>query len=78
VFKKAQEEDDVTLNIIQECINGQPNPDYSMKNAMGKKTILLHYHDRIMVPEPLREPVIEWYHINLGHLGSEKLYQTLK
>ena len=31
-----------------------------------------------MVPEPLREPVIEWYHINLGHLGSEKLYQTLK
>ncbi|GMF57006.1 unnamed protein product [Phytophthora fragariaefolia] len=75
VVKKHQLEDDTCKTIIQHLENKQADPDYTLRPALG--VVLLHHHKKIVVPESLRQDLVEMYHSYLLHPGADKQYHTM-
>ena len=50
--------------------------NYSVRHK-GKHRIIVK-DDKIPVPETLRRPLIEWYHTNLCHPGTDRTEQTIR
>ncbi|OWY92888.1 Pol Polyprotein [Phytophthora megakarya] len=39
---------------------------------------LVAYHGRVIIPESLREDLVDWYHQNLVHPGPERQFKTMR
>jgi len=50
--------------------------NYTVRHK-GKHRIIVK-DDKIPVPETLRQPLIEWYHTNLCHPGTDRTEQTIR
>ena len=56
------------------------NPDY-LKVNFGSNELYVKPGDggnRVVVPKELTKEIIEWYHTNLQHPGSTRMYATIK
>ena len=42
------------------------------------KSIIVDEHDRVLVPRPLRKPIVAWYHQNLCHPGVDRTENTIR
>ncbi|POM75877.1 LOW QUALITY PROTEIN: DNA/RNA polymerase [Phytophthora palmivora] len=75
VTKKHQLEDSMTKEIISRLEGNAAGPDYSLRPALG--AILLHYKERVVVPDSLRKDLVELYHDYLVHPGGEKQIRSM-
>ncbi|KAE9046271.1 hypothetical protein PR001_g4629 [Phytophthora rubi] len=74
-MKKHQLQDETCKKSIARLENNEADPDYSLRPALG--VVLLQYRKRIMVPETLRQNIMELYHDYLLHPGAEKQYHSM-
>ena len=56
------------------------NPDYHLKivHGGGKSYDLICHNDKIVVPKPLQQKIVTWYHTLLCHPGETRTEQTLR
>jgi hypothetical protein len=52
------------------------HPEYFSKPVEG--TELITFHQRIYIPKPLRQRVLEWYHEMLCHPGAKRTERTIR
>ena len=50
--------------------------DYTISNIDDVK--LITKHDKIYIPESMRESTLNWYHHYLNHPGGDRLANTVK
>ena len=56
----------------------QTIPCRDNKISVGKKELNMNDNEwRIVIPPTMIDEVIRWYHLVLGHPGSQKLYDTI-
>ena len=48
---------------------------YSLKSVEGHE--LIHYNDRIVVPKPLQQRILSWYHTYMVHPGTTRMLYTI-
>ncbi|GKY94846.1 hypothetical protein MPSEU_000449600 [Mayamaea pseudoterrestris] len=70
VIAQHQEND----NQLQAVLNR--STEFTKQVVEGKELIL--YRGKIYIPQPLREPIIQWYHDNLCHPGSKRTEKTIR
>ncbi|KAJ8566722.1 hypothetical protein ON010_g6402 [Phytophthora cinnamomi] len=75
IMKKHQLEDPTCNSIIERLEHNSADPDYALRPAL--RTVLLHYRKRVMVPDSLRQDLIEFYHDNLLQPSGEKQFRTM-
>ncbi|KAJ0408806.1 hypothetical protein P43SY_000702 [Pythium insidiosum] len=75
-LRRHQEADDMIAKIKNACLAGQNNPDYKLIPFFG--CTLVTHQGRVLVPNSLRADLVDWYHQNLGHAGSERQYKTMR
>ncbi|KAG3197602.1 hypothetical protein PC128_g6709 [Phytophthora cactorum] len=75
VLKKHQLEDRTSKSVMERLEKKQADPDYSLRPALG--VVQLHHQNKIMVPESLRQDLVETYHSYLLHPGADKQYHTM-
>ena len=70
--REAQQTDPVILALLQQGI-------YAVENFANVDLITHHVNGRrkIVLPAALHDDAIAWYHLVLGHVGSNRLIQTL-
>ena len=49
--------------------------NYIVRKLHGSE--LKYYKDKIVLPQSLVRPVIEWYHHNLNHTGATRTFKTI-
>jgi hypothetical protein len=76
VIQKHQQDDEMIEKIRASCIAGTNNPDYQLMPLLG--CTLVAYKKRVVLPESLRDDMIDWYHQNLGHPASERQFKTMR
>uniref|UniRef100_A0AAV1TBR0 Reverse transcriptase domain-containing protein n=1 Tax=Peronospora matthiolae TaxID=2874970 RepID=A0AAV1TBR0_9STRA len=72
VLQEHQEKDAMIQKIKTSCLKGNNNPDYQLLPLLG--CTLVAYRKRVIVPDSLRDDLINWYHLSLSHPGSERQY----
>ena len=65
-------QDESSTNIRTDL--NKANSDWKYNPVKGIN--LVHYHDRIYVPQTLCKRVIKWYHCYLQHPGGDRLAHT--
>ncbi|KAE9258938.1 hypothetical protein PR003_g35006, partial [Phytophthora rubi] len=60
VMKKHQLNDSTCKDIISQLERNEGDPEYTLRPALG--VVLLHYRKRVVVPESLRNNLVELYH----------------
>uniref|UniRef100_A0AAV1T408 Integrase zinc-binding domain-containing protein n=3 Tax=Peronospora matthiolae TaxID=2874970 RepID=A0AAV1T408_9STRA len=76
VLREHQEKDAMIQKIKTSCLKGNNNPDYQLLPVLG--CTLVAYQKRVIVPDSLRDDLINWYHLSLSHPGSERQYKTMR
>ena len=76
VILQHQERDETTQTISSAYLAGQKNPDYKLLALLG--CTLVAFQGRVVVPDTLRDDLLDWYHHNLGHAGPNRLYKTMR
>ena len=58
----------------------QSNDKYSTKiyRGGGKSRTLIVYNDKIVIPKTYSQRIIDWYHVQLCHLGENRTEQTIR
>ncbi|KAE8993900.1 hypothetical protein PR001_g19447 [Phytophthora rubi] len=74
-MKKHQLNDSTCKDIISQLERNEGDPEYTLPPALG--VVLLHYRKRVVVPESLRNNLVELYHEYLLHPGAEKQFRTM-
>lgn len=70
ILAQAQQEDQ---RLQQVATN---NPDYTSKRFLRHN--LIHYKDKIVVPETLQSRIVTWYHETLRHPGIHRTTKTIQ
>uniref|UniRef100_A0AAV1SZR8 Integrase zinc-binding domain-containing protein n=1 Tax=Peronospora matthiolae TaxID=2874970 RepID=A0AAV1SZR8_9STRA len=76
VLRELQEKDAMIQKIKNSCLKGNNNPDYQLIPLLG--CTLVAYQKLVIVPDSLRNYLINWYHLSLSHPGSERQYKTMR
>ena len=76
VIVQHQERDEKIQTIKSACVAGQNNPDYKLLAFL--RWTLVAFQGRVVVPDTLHGDLLDWYHHNLGHAGSDRLYKTMR
>lgn len=70
VIAQAQQQDQ-RLNQI-----ARNNPDYSARRFLRQN--IIHYKDKIVIPDTLQKRIITWYHESLRHPGISRTTKTIQ
>ncbi|OWY98511.1 Pol Polyprotein [Phytophthora megakarya] len=73
VIRDHQAKDETIQKIKTACLTGDNNPDYKLMSLLG--CTLVAYHGRVIIPESLREDLVDWYHQNQV---SERQFKTMR
>lgn len=76
VILQHQERDETIQTIKSGCLAGQNNPHYKLLALLG--CTLDTFQGRIVVPDTLRDDLLDWYHYNFGHASPDRLYKTMR
>ena len=76
VIYQHQENDEMIASIKAACLAGTNNQDYQLQVLLGC-TMVGDKH-RVIVPDSLRDDLIDWYHINIGHPASHRQHKTMQ
>ncbi len=75
MFKTHQRNDSTLQQRIRKSNNNETS-SYTYKEVEGEE--LIHFNNKIYVPETLRDHVLTWYHDILVHPGEQRMEQTIK
>ena len=76
VLRDHHDKDAMIQKIKTSCLKGSDNPNYQLLPLLG--CTLVAYQKRVIVPDSLRDDLINWYHLSLSHPGSEHQYKTMR
>ncbi|KAG1693513.1 hypothetical protein DVH05_023278 [Phytophthora capsici] len=76
VIREHQIKDEMIQKIKTACLAGDNNPGYKLMPLLGCS--LVAYHGRVIFLESLQEDLVDWYHHNLAHPGSERQFKTIR
>ena len=60
---------------IQKLIEKTSTDCYTVKEVVG--VLLVHNHNRILVPLSMRDKVLQWYHLLQCHSGEKRMKKTI-
>ena len=76
IIYQHQENDEMIASIKAACLAGTNNPDNQLQVLLG--CTMVGYKHRVIVPYSLRDDLIDWYHMNLGHPASHRQHKTMQ
>ena len=74
IIRKEQQKDRRLLTALQKY------KGYNLKTVHGggKQYPIIHYRDRVVIPQSLQSRVVNWYHESLMHPGINRTEMTIR
>ena len=64
--------------LLQHIRDQKPHYTVQVYRGGGKKTELITYKGKIVIPHTIQRRCVEWYHVNLCHPGENRTEQTIR